>query len=220
MYHQFQRRHCSMHRRSPHRRCLIYHRSPCFRPGRSIHPRRPCFHRWPCSRPRPPCSRPRPPCFRPRRSNFRRSPCSRPRLPCLRRATCFHPRPPCFRHLASLRPRHRRCRLGCSLRFHKRSEERILSPVCAASCGSFALQLLFACLWAQQSSFPCDFQLQIHPRAPRCAIPVRMQNSPSWGKPGEPDALINQQRIGAARSETYHYFDHHPPAPSASISSS
>jgi hypothetical protein len=24
------------------------------------------------------------------------------------------------------------------------------------------------------------------------------------------DALINQQRIGAARSETYYYFDHHP----------
>jgi hypothetical protein len=23
------------------------------------------------------------------------------------------------------------------------------------------------------------------------------------------DALINQQRIGAARSETYYYFDHH-----------
>ena len=24
------------------------------------------------------------------------------------------------------------------------------------------------------------------------------------------DALINQQRIGAARDETYYYFDHHP----------
>jgi hypothetical protein len=24
------------------------------------------------------------------------------------------------------------------------------------------------------------------------------------------DTLINQQRIGAARSETYYYFDHHP----------
>jgi hypothetical protein len=24
------------------------------------------------------------------------------------------------------------------------------------------------------------------------------------------DALVNQQRIGAARSETYYYFDHHP----------
>jgi hypothetical protein len=24
------------------------------------------------------------------------------------------------------------------------------------------------------------------------------------------DALINQQRIGVARSETYYYFDHHP----------
>jgi len=24
------------------------------------------------------------------------------------------------------------------------------------------------------------------------------------------DALINQQRIGAARSETYYYIDHHP----------
>jgi hypothetical protein len=24
------------------------------------------------------------------------------------------------------------------------------------------------------------------------------------------DALLNQQRIGAARSETYYYFDHHP----------
>jgi hypothetical protein len=24
------------------------------------------------------------------------------------------------------------------------------------------------------------------------------------------DALINQQSIGAARSETYYYFDHHP----------
>jgi hypothetical protein len=24
------------------------------------------------------------------------------------------------------------------------------------------------------------------------------------------DALINQQRIGAARSETYYYLDHHP----------
>ena len=24
------------------------------------------------------------------------------------------------------------------------------------------------------------------------------------------DALINQQHIGAARSETYYYFDHHP----------
>ena len=24
------------------------------------------------------------------------------------------------------------------------------------------------------------------------------------------DALINQQEIGAARSETYYYFDHHP----------
>ena len=24
------------------------------------------------------------------------------------------------------------------------------------------------------------------------------------------DALINQERIGAARDETYYYFDHHP----------